>query len=406
MDSTLHFDGIKDFANVLSKEHILFHELFERRKSEGYRLEFAMAAVDYKMDRIQYLIDHGVVHQNGDLLELDSTYSSFFEEILDKNEEINISSIRDFIESIKEIINYFRNETNEHQRNVYQIKVRKILYKIGLFTTRNVINLHHQVEYAYKQEPNYKNKIKRLQDLDEKRRSIRVLISESESLFLKEAMFFSISGNYDMQEARKDLQNVFTDAEHDLLKIEHRIIKYLNRIEQLTPLYLKLRRLKYLKDQSTWRHDTDVQKVLDSQNPICMQKRQYRRLHLCLEMLRDNDYFYNQIRKNKDKVKDKVKSRTEAEPIDPEYLAEDEFIVEEVNCEQLMNAFSAQSADLLTFIINYDYESERSLDEHLNLYGRIVTSYYNLLDFSDKYKTIDNDIEYNLIYAKQYKTNL
>lgn len=406
MDSMLHFDGIKDFANVLSKEHILFHELFERRKSDGFRLEFAMAAVDYKMERIQYLIDHGVVHQNGDLLELDSTYSTFFEEILDKNEEINISGIRDFIESIKEIINYFRNETNEHQQTIYQIKVRKILYKIGLFTTRNVINLHHQVEYTYKQEPNYKNKINRLQDLDEKRRNIRVLISECESLFLKEAMFFSISGNYDMQEARKDLQNVFTDAEHDLLKIEHRIIKYLNRIEQLTPLYLKLRRLKYLKDQSTWRHDTDVQTVLESQNPVCMEKRQYRRLHLCLEMLRDNDYFYSQIRKNKDKVKNKVKSRTEAEPIDPDYLAEDEIIVEEVNCEQLMNAFSAQSADLLTFIINYDYDSERRLDEHLDLYGRIVTSYYNSLNFSDEYKTIDNDIEYNLIYAKQYKTNL
>lgn len=406
MDALLHFDGIKDFANVLSKEHILFHELFERRKSEGFRLEFAMAAVDNKMERIQNLIDHGVVHQNGDLLELDSTYSGFFEEILDKTEDISISSIRDFIDSIKENINYFRNETNEHQRNVYQIKVRKILYKIGFFTRRNIVNLHHQIEYAYKQEPNYKNKINRLKDLDEKRKNIRVLISECESLISNESMFFSLSGNSNMHEACMDLRNEFSEAEHFLLNIEHKIILYINRIEELTPLYLKLRRLKYLKDQSTWRHDTDVVRILEKDNPICMEKRQYRRMHLSLDMLQDNEYFYSQIRKHSDKVKEMTKARDEAGPIDPDFLSGSGTIIEDINCEQMMNAFAAQNADLLTFIIKYNYESERCLDEHLCLFSRLVTTYSDSLYFSNEYKNINNDIEYNLIYAKQYKTSL
>ena len=68
---------------MLDREKVLFRDMFERRKSLAYRKEFALEVVDYKRERIQYLIDHGVIHENGDFLEMEDVYVQFFEDVLD-----------------------------------------------------------------------------------------------------------------------------------------------------------------------------------------------------------------------------------------------------------------------------------------------------------------------------------
>ena len=59
----------------------------------AYRKEFALEVVDYRRERIQYLIDHGVIHENGDFLEMEDVYVQFFEDVLDMNEEISVAKL-------------------------------------------------------------------------------------------------------------------------------------------------------------------------------------------------------------------------------------------------------------------------------------------------------------------------
>ena len=192
MDTLSNFRTIEELVKMLDREKVLFRDMFERRKSLAYRMDFALEVVDYRRERIQFLIDHGVIHENGDFLEMEDVYVQFFEDVLDMNEEISVASVREYIDSLRENITYYLEETNEQRRFQYQGNVRKILRKIGLRTLKNIIDLKRNVDVAYKQEPNYKIKKTRLKNLDEKRKGIKVLMQECEKMLDKEVVFFQM----------------------------------------------------------------------------------------------------------------------------------------------------------------------------------------------------------------------
>ena len=398
MDSLSHFRTIEELTRMLDREKTLFRDMFERRKSLAYRTEFALEVVDYKRERIQYLIDHGVIHENGDFLEMEDVYVQFFEDVLDMNEEISVSSVKEYIGTLKENINYYLEETNEHRRTQYQGNVRKTLRKIGLRTLKNIIDLKRNVDTAYKQEPNYKIKKARLANLDEKRKGIKVLIEECEKMMDGEVVFFRMATDPEMQRTCMDVRNDFTEADHNLLEIEHQIIDYINQIEQQSLLFKKIRKLKYLKDQLTWREDTNVVSVLNGNNALWMEKRPYYHIFLSLDMLRSNEDAYNIIRRIAGKNIASRLTRTEAQPIDNIFFEESTEEVIAVNTTELWNAFKAQGNHLFAFIKDYPYKQQRTLSDHVVLYCQMATLHSDELRITDDYEKFEN-IEYALIYA-------
>lgn len=398
MDSLSHFRSVDELVKMLDRERMLFRDMFERRKALSYRMDFALELVDYKRERVQFLIDHGVIHEQGDFLELEDVYVHFFEEVLDMNEEISVANVREYVDSLKENINYYLEETNEHRKFQYQGNVRKILRRIGLRTLKNVVDLKRNVDVAYKQEPNYKIKKTRLKNLDEKRKNIKVLMNGCEKMIDEEVVFFRIANDPEMQRTCMDVRNDFTEADHSLLEIEHQIIDYINRIEQQSALFKKIRRLKYLKDQLTWRDDSNIQRILENTNPLWMEKRPYNRIFLSIDMLRSNEEAYSIIRKIAGKANVRKMGRTEAEPIGEEFLTGNVESVASVNVTEMWNAFQAQGNDLFNFIRNYAYKYPRSLNDHIILFCQMATIYSDELLITDNYETFDH-IEYVLIYA-------
>ena len=398
MDPLSHFRTIEELTRMLDREKTLFRDMFERRKSLAYRTEFALEVVDYKRERIQYLIDHGVIHENGDFLEMEDVYVQFFEDVLDMNEEISVSSVKEYIGTLKENINYYLEETNEHRKIQYQGNVRKTLRKIGLRTLKNIIDLKRNVDTAYKQEPNYKIKKVRLANLDEKRKGIKVLIEECEKMMDGEVVFFRMATDPEMQRTCMDVRNDFTEADHNLLEIERQIIDYINQIEQQSLLFKKIRKLKYLKDQLTWREDTNAVSVLSGNNALWMEKRPYYHIFLSLDMLRSNEDAYKIIRRIAGKNIASRLTRTEAKPIDTIFFEESTEEVVSVNTTELWNAFKAQGNHLFAFIKDYPYKQQRTLSDHVVLYCQMATLHSDELRITDDYEKFDN-IEYALIYA-------
>ena len=355
MEILSHFRTIEELVKMLDREKVLFRDMFERRKSLSYRTDFALEIVDYKRERVQYLIEHGVIHENGDFLEMEDVYVQFFEEVLDMNEEISVASVKEHIDALKENIGYYLEETNEYRKTQYQGNVRKMLRRIGLRTLKNVIDLKRNVDVAYKQEPNYKIKKTRLENLDEKRKGIKQLIAECEKMMDGEVVFFKMATDPEMQRTTMDVRNDFTEADHNLLEIEHQIIDYINQIELQSQLLKKIRRLKYLKDQLTWREDTNIVRTLNDANPLWMEKRPYNRIFLSVDMLRSNEEAYDLIRKIAGKNDVRRLARTEADPLDREFLDENIEEVSCVNTTELWNAFKAQGQHLFSFVKNYNY---------------------------------------------------
>lgn len=85
------FRNIEDLTRCLDREKKLLHELFIKRNALSFRYDYALEIADYKADRIRYLIENEVIRESGDYLEMEDIYVQFFEEVLQINEEINIS---------------------------------------------------------------------------------------------------------------------------------------------------------------------------------------------------------------------------------------------------------------------------------------------------------------------------
>ena len=202
----------------------------------------------------------------------------------------------------------------------------------------------------------------------------------------------------DMQRTTMDVRNDFTEADHNLLEIEHQIIEYINQIEQQSLLLKKIRRLKYLKDQLTWREDTNVVRALADDHPLWMEKRPYNRIFLSVDMLRSNEEAYVLIRKIAGRNEVRRLARTEADPLDAVFLNDSTEEVSSVNTTELWNAFKAQGQHLFSFIRNYGYHQPRTLSDHIILYCQMATQHSDELRFTDNYETFEN-IEYALIYA-------
>lgn len=399
MDILTHFRTIEELTKTLSREQKLLSEMFEKRKLIKFPLGLALDLVENNEKRLKRLLDYGVLVKAGNTIEIESDYLNFFEEVLDVNEEISVLSVQECINTLKEHIGYFLQETNVNRRAGYQDTVRQLLKKTGFRTLKNVVDLKRNMDNAYKQEPNYVIKKKKLQNLDEKSHSIRAMIRECEKLMDNEHAFFIMANDPHMAKTCSDVKHDFVEAYHALMEIDRQIIIYINQIDQQNQLYNKIRKLKYLQDQFLIKTDTNIVQVLEEKNPLWMESRQYSKIRLSLEMLRENDQIVQILRKIAERNGIHKTARTEAEPLTDEDLQTHVQRLKEVDPTEVWNAFSASSYNLFDFILKYDYNSKRDIEDHAALFCQLVILHPEECHMTGKYATYQ-DIEYPIIYAK------
>lgn len=399
MDVLTHFRSIEELTKTLSREQRLLSEMFEKRKLMKFSLGLAIDLVGGNESRLRKLIDYGVLVESGNTVEIESDYLNFFEEVLNVNEEISVLSVQECINTLKEYIGYFLQETNANRKAVYQDNVRQLLKKTGFRTLKNVVDLKRNMDNTYKQEPNYVIKKKKLQNLDEKSQSIRTMIRECEKLMDNEHAFFIMANDPHMAKTCSDVKHDFVEAYHALMEIDRQIISYINQIDQQNRLYKKIRKLKYLQDQLLIKTETNLISVLEERNPLWMESRQYNKIRLSLEMLRENDQVVKLLRRIAERNGIRKTTRTEAEPLTEEDLQDHVQQLKEVDSAEVWNAFLASSYNLFDFILRYDYQVKRSIEEHATLFCQLVILHPDECRMTGEYAT-HQDIEYPVIYAK------
>lgn len=399
MDILTHFRTIEELTKTLSREQRLLGEMFEKRKLMKFPLGLALDLVGSNEARLRKLLDYGVLVRSGNTVEIESDYLNLFEEVLNVNEEISVLSVQECINTLKEYIGYFLQEANANRRAGYQDSVRQLLKKTGFRTLRNVVDLKRNMDNAYKQEPNYVIKKKKLQNLDEKSHSIRAMIRECEKLMDNEHAFFIMANDPHMAKTCSDVKHDFVEAYHALMEIDRQIIVYINQIDLQNKLYKKIRKLKYLQDQLLIKTDTNLVQVLEERNPLWMESRQYSKTRLSLEMLRENDQIVQMLRRIAERNGIRKTARTEADPLTLEELQEHVLQLKEVDPAEVWNAFLASSYHLFEFILRYDYKSQRGIEDHVALFCQLVILHPDECKMTGKYANYQ-DIEYPIIYAK------
>lgn len=141
------------------------------------------------------------------LLELDDAYQRFFEDVLAVNEDINISSVKMYIDKLNLSISSYLAAENNARRESFLREIRHTFRSIDNATRRNVIDLKRNVDDTYKQEPNFKIKELRLKDFDEKARLIGELIRQTERVIDEQTIFFSSAADYGLKQTVSEVRD-------------------------------------------------------------------------------------------------------------------------------------------------------------------------------------------------------
>lgn len=108
------FNSIPHIVNTLNLGKDLLEVLFEKRKSQPLRYDYALDIIDE--NKLNILIEREVIRRNGPYIELDEHYLSFCELLLEANEEISTSVIDENIQLIYQLIDYYNKEDNASRK--------------------------------------------------------------------------------------------------------------------------------------------------------------------------------------------------------------------------------------------------------------------------------------------------
>ena len=374
--------------------------MFLQRKTIAVKYDDALETLDGDENKLKLLITYGVIVKTGDSLELDDAYQRFFEEVLSVNEDINISSVKMYIDKLNLGINSYLAAENNTRREGFLREIRHTFKSIDNATRRNVIDLKRNVDDTYKQEPNFKIKELRLKDFDEKARLIGELIHQTERVMDEQTIFFSTAADYGLKQTVSEVREGLRESAHGLIAVTAQIIDYLNRIEYQSRLVKRVRQLKYLRDQFMIEQATNVKELMAQTDAVWMEHQPKYITRVSLDFLHNEDTaldILDNIRRRLSK-KANIKSRL-AEKIDISYLEEQTETTRAFNHQELLNGFLAQSSDLFYYVWNYSFTDSLDKELRLVLFLQMASQYPDQMHYTDEIKTIDN-IEYPIIYPR------
>ena len=394
------FRSIKELTRALQQGAKLLSNMFLHRKTIAVKYDDALETLDGDENKLKLLITYGVIVQTGDSLELDDAYQRFFEEVLAVNEDINISSVKMYIDKLNLGINSYLAAENNTRREGFLREIRHTFKSIDNATRRNVIDLKRNIDDTYKQEPNFKIKELRLKDFDEKARLIGELIHQTERVMDEQTIFFSTAADYGLKQAVSEVREGLRESAHGLIAVTAQIIDYLNRIEYQSRLVKRVRQLKYLRDQFMIEQATNVKELMAQTDAVWMERQPKYITRVSLDFLRNEDIaldILDNIRRRLSK-KANISSRL-AEKIDANYLEEQTETTRAFNHQELLNGFLAQSSDLFYYVWNYSFSDSLDKELRLVLFLQMASQYPEQMRYTDEIKTIDN-IDYPIIFPR------
>ena len=374
--------------------------MFLQRKTVAVKYDDALDTLDGDENRLKHLITYGIIVQTGDSLELDDTYQQFFEEVLAVNEDINISSVKMYIEKLNLGISTYLAAENNTRREGFLREIRHTFKSIDNATHRNVIDLKRNVDDTYKQEPNFKIKELRLKNFDEKAQLIRELIHQTEKVIEEQTIFFSSVADYGLKQTVSEVRDSLRESAHGLIAITAQIIDYLNRIEYQSQMVKRVRQLKYLRDQFMIEQATNVKELISHTNDVWMEKQPKYITRVSLDFLRNEDSALEILENIRQRLSKKanIKSRL-AEKIDAHYLEVQTETTIAFNHQEILNGFLAQSSDLFYYLWNYSFTETLDKELRLVLFLQMASQYPEQMRYTNEIQSIDN-IEYPIIYPR------
>jgi hypothetical protein len=395
------FQSLDELLSILGKSKDLISSLFTKRMTLSLTYRDALTILDDNKDLLTKLIDNGVVQERNDYLELDNIYQEFFQNVLDINEDINIHGVEDYITLLNENIDYYLESQNEREKNRYLDIIKQNFKKIADATKRHAIDLKKKVDYTYKNEPDYKIKIKKLRNLQERYEGIKALMERTGKIIDHEQLvFFKTAMDDELQRILVNVKLDFRDCLNQLIDINRQIQDYLNLIESHSSLLQKIQWLKHLRDQQTISDLTNINKVAEEISPVWLDDSSNYKTYVSIRFLENEDEGLAAIKLFLEKKKTLAqKPKKLAAALSDDDLKEKRCINDAINIRKVKNSFVASGDNLFDFVVNYKFSRELSFNEKLVVFCQIATVFESELNFTDRHASF-NGVRYPLIFPR------
>jgi len=394
---------ISKLLSTLNSERQLFESLFEKRNRLVVWHEVSSLVGE---DKLEYLLNTELLTQTDDSIELDERVLSFFEEFLETNEDVEIGDVDELLINLKYNIELYQNEKdNEHSRERYLGKIKRILKKIPNMILKNLSLLQLHIGLTYKTQSSHKNKVLELEHYKLKLDKLMNIEVKVQKALRHEESFFKLVSSHETVLLSLRLKVRLRELRVSLIELQKQVIEYINKTLHKQHFFEHIIKLKEMKSALEIKEKTNLLKLLEMQTtPLFMSKPL--RLSSFLDTEEVYEFGFSEMVQKLRHVVPRVKfSVSKAEELEESFFEAEEKAQFMIDTDALHEEFLESKSDLFSFINTKTFTVEQNLEDKITLYCQLALMYESEYDFNEIKREKIEQYEYLYITPKQREIN-
>ncbi len=389
---------INRLLSILYSDRKLFESLFEKRNR---LVGIHEVTNEIGEEKLEYLLSAEILSHTDESIELDERVLSFFEEFLETNEDVEIGDVDELLINLKYNIELYRNETdNEHSRERYLAKIKRILKKIPNLILKNLSLLQLHIGLTYKTQSSHKNKVLELQHYKSKLEKLMNIETKVQKALVHENHFFSVVSSHETVLLSLRLKVRLRELRVSLIELQKQVIEYINKTLHKQHFFEHIIKLKEMKSALEIKEKSNILSLLEMETtPLFMSKPQRFSTFLDTEEVYEFG-FEDMVQKIRHMVPMQKLSVSKAESLDESFFEAEDELLYRIDTDALHSEFLGSKSDLFGFLDAKEFQVEQDLEAKITLYCQLALMYESEYDFSDERRKIEQ-YEYLVITPKE-----
>lgn len=378
--------SIGNLASSISRNKVLLTDLFLSNEPVYYS---QLSGDRYKGCNITELIDLHLVDVPGKEI---VTLTPEFRELISKSFNIvrivTDHDVMRYKEKLEQDIEDYHT-AHDYRRDMYLRYVKNDLADIMKAMESSVDELNAAVEREFKYIGNDELKKKHLERYLQTNKKLRDLRNKVNSI-LEGVSFQQLQR--DANDGELDLFTsvcliVFQQKGTELLKLLNTINLYISDITKRIADIEKIHRIKALRDEGKLSSPeySNLEEYVSTDTSLWHEPRTYHSYHLSQKTITESPQIAEMLKAVRLQMERDYMKSLPAGPVDDIYENEVRIDRRKSNPKDIINQFLPSGKDLFTFIEDYDFGQHLTLNEKIDYYVYLVSTFHKQLAFTDEY---------------------
>ena len=378
--------SIGNLASSISRNKVLLTDLFLSNEPVYYS---QLSGDRYKGCNITELIDLHLVDVPGkEIVTLTPEFRELISKAFNIIRIVTDHDVMRYKEKLEQDIEDYHT-AHDYRRDMYLRYVKNDLADIMKAMESSVDELNAAVEREFKYIGNDELKKKHLERYLQTNKKLRDLRNKVNSI-LEGVSFQQLQR--DANDGELDLFTsvcliVFQQKGTELLKLLNTINLYISDITKRIADIEKIHRIKALRDEGKLSSPeySNLEEYVSTDTSLWHEPRTYHSYHLSQKTITESPQIAEMLKAVRLQMERDYMKSIPAGPVDDIYENEVRIDRRKSNPKDIINQFLPSGKDLFTFIEDYDFGQHLTLNEKIDYYVYLVSTFHKQLAFTDEY---------------------